>query len=169
MRYLLLPPIVYVAAVLETSAVDAITVGRIAPDLLAMVAIVWLTTVGSARAFLVAGAVVLIGDLIGPGRPGVGMAWILPIGYAIGRLQEHVKTDHLAVQVTVVWAAVTLWAAAVGVSFQLLGDVSLPWPTLIARAVGVGFYTAAVSLPVLMVVGWIREPLRVRSERMAEF
>ncbi|MEE8450503.1 MAG: hypothetical protein V3R99_01275 [Thermoguttaceae bacterium] len=169
MRYLLLLPIVYVAAVLETSAVDLIGVGRVAPDLLAMVAIIWLMIVPTPRAFLVAGGIVLVGDLIAPGRPGVGMAWMLLIGYAITRLQQHVKMDHLAVQVIVLWAAVTLWASAVGFTGRLTGHVVSPWSTLFVHTAGVGIYTAGVSLPVLMVIGWIREPLLTRQARMTEF
>jgi hypothetical protein len=40
--------------------------------------------------------------------------------------------------------------------------------TILGRAVGVGLYTAAVSLPVLMVIGWIREPRIAREQRLAE-
>ena len=169
MRYLLLLPIVYIAAVLETSLVDLIGVGRVAPDLLAMVAIIWLMIVPTPRAFLAAGAIVLVGDLIAPGRPGVGMAWMLAVGYAITRLRQHVRMDHLAVQLIVLWAAVTLWASAVGFTAQLTGHTVSPWLTLFANTAGVGIYTAGVSLPVLMVIGWIREPLLTRQARMTEF
>jgi len=168
MRYLLLLPIVYIAAVLDTSLVDLIGVGRVAPDLLAMVAIIWLMLVPSSRAFLVAGSIVLVGDLIAPGRPGVGMAWMLAVGYAITRLRQHTKMDHLAVQVIVLWAAVTLWASAVGFTGRLTGHVASPWPTLFSHTAGVGIYTAGLSLPVLMVIGWIREPLLTRQARIAE-
>jgi hypothetical protein len=65
-------------------------------------------------------------------------------------------------------AAVTVWAAAVGVTGRLLGDVSLPWSTLLARSAGVGIYTAGVALPLLMVVGWICEPLLARRRKLAE-
>jgi len=169
MRSLLLVPIVYVAAVLQTSAVDLLAVGRVTPDLLAMTAIVWLISVPGPRALLVAGAIVLVGDLIAPGRPGVGMAWMLPIGYAITRLRRHVKTDHMVVQLIVLWAAVTLWASAVGITFRLTGRIVSPWPTLLANTAGTGIYTAGVSLPILMITGWIREPLRARQIKMAEF
>jgi cell shape-determining protein MreD len=166
MRYLLLLPIVYIAAVTETSLVDLIGVGPVTPDLLAMVAIVWLMLVPTPRAILVAGAIVLVGDLIAPGRPGVGMAWMLLVGYAITRLRQHVKMDHLAVQLIVLWAAVTLWASAVAITSQLTGHTTSPWPTLLANTTGVGIYTAGVSLPALMIIGWIREPRRTRQARM---
>ena len=80
MHLLILIPIVYIAAVAETSLVDVMRIGDVAPDLLALVALVWLVTVAGPRAFLVAGAVALLGDLIAPGRVGVGTAWMLLVG-----------------------------------------------------------------------------------------
>jgi cell shape-determining protein MreD len=173
MRFLILTLIVYIAAVAETSLVDVMRVGSVTPDLLALVAVVWVLTAAGPRAFLVAGAIALMGDLIAPGRPGVGMAWMLLVGYGITRLRARFQgaTDGRGFvwQVPCVWAAVTVWAAAVGLTGRLLGDVSLPWPTLLARAAGVGVYTAGVSLPVLMVVGWFREPKLARQKKLAEF
>ena len=178
MRVVLVSLIVYLAAVAETSLVDVIRVGEVSPDLLALVAVVWLLTASGQRAFLAAGAVALVGDAIAPGRLGVGMAWMLLIGYGISRLRAHFQGAtngrgftgaQLLWQVPMVAAAVTVWAAAVGVTGRPLGDVSLPWSTLLARSAGVGIYTAGVALPLLMVVGWIREPLLARRRKLAEF
>jgi hypothetical protein len=178
MRFVILTLSVYLAAVAETSLVDVIRVGEVTPDLPALVAVVWLLTAGGPRAFLVAGAVALVGDAIAPGRLGVGMAWMLLIGYGVVRLRGRFRaaTDgrgftgaQLLWQVPMVAAAVTVWAAVVGLTARLLGDVPLPWSTILARAAGVGIYTAGVALPVLMVVGWIREPLLARRRKLAEF
>jgi hypothetical protein len=187
MRVVLLSLIVYLAAVAETALVDVIRVGEVSPDLLALVAVVWLLTASGTRAFLVAAAVALVGDLIAPGRLGVGTAWMLLVGYGISRLRAHFQGAtngrgfvgatngrgfvgvDLAWQVPMVAAAVAVWAAGVGLTARLLGDVSLPWSTLLARAAGVGIYTAGVALPLLMVVGWIREPYLARKRKLAEF
>ncbi len=178
MHFLILTLIVYLAAVAETSLVDVMRVGDVTPDLLALVAVVWLLTAAGPRAFLVAGAVVLVGDLIAPGRLGVGTAWMLLVGYGVTRLRVRFQgaTDgrgfmwqQLVWQVPCVWLAVTVWAAAVGLTGRLLGDVALPWSTLLTRAAGVGVYTAGVALPVLMVIGWIREPLLARQKKLGEF
>ncbi len=155
--------IVYIAAVIETSLVDVLRIGRLTPDLLALVAVVWLLTAAGPRAFVVAGGVTLVGDLIAPGRLGVGTAWMLLVGYGVTRLRARFLPDHLAWQVLTTAATVTVWAAAVGLSGRLLADVSLPCTTIVTRAAGVGLYTAAVALPVLMVTGWIREPLLGRQ------
>jgi hypothetical protein len=178
MRCVILTLTVYVAAVAETSAVDLLRVGNVTPDLLTLAAVVWLLTAVGPRAFLVAGAVALVGDLIAPGRLGVGMGWMMLVGYGVTRLRARFQgaTDgrgfmwqQLAWQVPCVWAAVTVWAAAVGLTGRLLGDVSLPWSTILARAAGVGTYTAGVALPVLMVVGWIREPYLARQRKLTDF
>lgn len=158
MHAILLLLLTYFAAVAETSLADALRIGEAAPDLLALVAVTWLLTARGPRAFLGAGAITLVGDLIAPGHVGVGAFWMLLVGYGVGRLRAHFKLDHLVFQVPAAWLAVTLWAAAVGLTARLLGDISLPWTTILGRSIGVGLYTAAVSLPVLMVVGWIREP-----------
>jgi rod shape-determining protein MreD len=169
MHYLLLIPIVYLAAVAETSRVDVIRVGEATPDLLVLAAVVWALTAKGRRAFLVAGLVTLVGDLIAPGRLGLGMFWMLPVGYAITRLRARVRLDHVALQAPAALLAVTVWAAAVGLSARLLGEITLPWPTIVGRAAGVGLYTAGVSVPVLMLIGWIREPRIALEKQLAKF
>jgi len=169
MRFLVLIPIVYAAAVLETSLVDVLRIGNVTPDLLALTAIVWLLFANGPRAFLAAGAIALVGDPIAPGRLGVGMGWMLLVGYGVSQLRARVKCDHLVGQLTVTWAAVTIWATGVGLTGRLLGEVAMPASTILARAVGVGCYTAGVALPLLLAIGWIGEPLLPRKRRPAPF
>jgi len=164
MRTVLLAAIVYLAAVVQTSLADAMRVGSVTPDLLALVAVVYVLAARGPRSFLVAGGIALAGDLIAPGPPGPGAAWMLLVGYAFGRLRHHVRLEHFIAQVPVVGLAVACWAAGVGMTARLLGDLPLAWSAIAARAAGVGLYTAGVALPVLMVLGWSREPL-VAPER----
>jgi rod shape-determining protein MreD len=160
MRILLLIPLVYVAAVLDTSLAGVIRVGQIAPDLLATLAVVWLLIFPGPRSFLAAGAVGLAGDLVSPGRVGVAAICFLLVGYAIARLRSRFALDHVVWQVAVVWVGVTLLAAGMAVGRWLLGEISQPVAGLLLRSLGVGVYSAGVSLPLLMVIGWIREPFR---------
>ena len=168
MHFILVALFVYLAAVLETALVDVLRIGDAAPDLLALLAIVWLLTARGPRAFLAAGTIALAGDLLAPGRVGVGMFWMLLVGYAVTRLRARCKFDYLVFQVPTAFVAVTVWAIAVGASARLLGDVALPWWSIVARGAAVGLYTAAVCLPVLMVVGWIGEPLLAKERKLAE-
>ncbi len=158
MRLLILTLIVYTAAVTETSLVDVTRIGHVTPDLLALTAIVYVLMANHPSAFVVSGLIALVGDLIAPGHLGVGMGWMLLLGFGLTRLKRHVPLEHLAAQVFAVLAAVSVWAAAVGLTGRVLGDVSLPWLTIVARSAGVGLYTAGVAVPVLMILGWIHEP-----------
>ena len=173
MRYLLLAAAVYVAAVVQTSLVDAIRIGRVEPDVLAMVAIIWLFWATGPRSlpaagFLVAGGIGLLADLISPGRIGLGAACYVLIGYAVDRLRPWLGLKHLLGQLLTVWVGVTLLSVGQTLGLWLLGDVSQPLGRAMACALGVGLYTAGVSLPVLMVTGWIREPYLARRKRLRE-
>ncbi len=168
MYILLLLPIVYAAAVLDTLLGDALRIGSVAPDLLAMTAVVWMLVAAGPRSFCVAGMIALVGDLIAPGQLGIGTAWMLLIGYGLCRLRGYFVTGNLPLRVLAVWVAVTLWAMGVGLSGCLLGQVATPVTTVLCCAAGVGVYTAALSLPLLMVIGWIRESRFVRQQRLNE-
>ena len=160
MRVLLLVSLIYVTAVLETSLADVLRVGDVAPDLLAMLAIIWVLLVPGSRTFLAAGAIGLAGDLISPGRIGLGMACFLLVGYGVGRLRSRFNWNHFIWQVPVVWLGVTLLAAALAAGQLMFKEATLPPSALAIRAAGVGIYTAGVSLPILMTIGWLREPSR---------
>jgi rod shape-determining protein MreD len=158
MWLLLLIPIVYAAAVLETSLADVIQVDCVAPDLLALVAVIWLLWSTGRWSFLTAGLIGLVGDLIAPGRVGLGMASFLCVGYALARFREKGRPHHLVWQVPAVCLAVTVLAACIATGRWLSGETSVALSTLLLRAVGVGVYTAGVSVPILMVVGWLHKP-----------
>jgi rod shape-determining protein MreD len=166
---LLLLPIVYAAAVLETSLTDAIRVGYVTPDLLALVAVIWILVTTGRRTFLVAGAIGLAADLISPGRLGAGMASFLLVGYGLTRLRTKLELEHLLWQVPLVGVSTTVLAAGQAMGSWLLGETAVPLTTLLVRALGVGVYTTGVAVPLLMVIGWVREPYRVRRKKLAGF
>jgi rod shape-determining protein MreD len=166
---LLLLPIVYVAAVLETSLADAIRVGYVTPDLLAMVAVIWILVTRGRWTFLLAGAIGLAADLIAPGRLGMGTASFLLVGYGLTRLRTKLELDHLLWQVPLVGVATTVLAAGQAIGSWLLDETAVPLAALLARALGVGVYTAGLAVPLWMVIGWAREPFRVRRKKLAGF
>lgn len=157
MWWLLLVPILYVTAVAETSLVDLLRVGAVEPDLLALLAIVWLLLAPGPWGFLAAGLMGLAQDLLAPGRVGLGMASFLLVGYTVSRLRTHVRLEPLGLQLITVLAAVGTLAVVQTLGHWLLSPSPASLSTLLPRAIGVGVYTAGVSLPVLMVIGWIRE------------
>jgi len=168
MALVLLAPILYVAAVVQTSMVDLVQVGPLAPDLLALTAILWLLTAApSPWAVLVAGGIGLLEDLISPGRVGFGAISFVLAGYAVARLRGRFRLDHLASRILTVCVAVTLIVLCVAAGRWLCGELAMAPGKLLTRAVGVGVYTAGVSIPVAMVLGWLGQSSRQRERRLA--
>jgi rod shape-determining protein MreD len=174
MRFLLLAMAVYVAAVLQTTLVDGVRIGQSTPDLFLLAAIAWLLCGKERYGFLGAGLAGLAADLASPGRLGVGAAWLLLVGYAVSRVKVRFAVEHWTTQVPVVALATAVWAAAMGLTRWLSGEVAIGPAAVVQRALGVGLYTGAVSLPLLLVMGWIAVPRdfrfwiadsRIRAER----
>lgn len=169
MRYVLLLTAVYVALVLDAALVDVVAVDRVAPDLLAIVALAWLFTCqASTRAVVVAAWIGLASDLAAAGRIGAGMASFALVGYAATKLRSKVDSDHPLVQTALTWPATTTIALIVAVAQLASGELATPAWGAIVRSLLVGAYTAAVSLPVWMMLSWIREPLVRRRRHLAE-
>ncbi len=164
MPYLLLIPLVYLAAVVDTAAAEVLRVGNVTPDLVALAAMVWVLLVRSRWAFLTAGAVALLGDLIAPGRVGVGAAWMLLVGFGLGWFVEQARrrrlADGLPARLLFTAAALTAWCLGVGLTSVLLGAAAQPLPAPLLQAFGAAAYTTAAALPVLMVAGWVRPTVR---------
>jgi rod shape-determining protein MreD len=157
MSYLLLLAAVYLAAVLQTSLAPAFEVRHVAPDLFALVAIVWQLHTARPRGFIAAAFVGLAHDLTSAGPFGIGLGLFALVGFLVGWLREKVDTSHLLAQLIVIWLAATAIAAGEVAICRLLGETSLTWTTLAVRATSVGVYTTGVALPPLMVIGWFRE------------
>ena len=159
-RCLLLLAVLYAAAAIQTSLGDLMRVGRAEPDLLALAAVAWLLAVGGPRAFLVAGAIGLLEDLLAPGRAGLAAACFLTVGYGLTRLRASLPLDHLALQLPVMLLSLAVLALAQTLGRWLAGETAADLGPLAVRALGVGLYTSGVGLPLLMVCGWIREAWR---------
>lgn len=166
-RWLLLVPLAYIAAVADTSLADAFCVGQMAPDFLALAAMLWLLVVAKPGAFLAVGAIGLVSDLIAPGRIGFGLAGFLVAGYLVARLRARLAPEHFLWHAMFTFAAVALVSVVTALGHRLLGEVSLPLTALALRSAGVGLYTAALSVPLFMIVAWIREPFLARQRKLA--
>jgi rod shape-determining protein MreD len=158
MRFLILLPFIYVAGVLETSLGDVLQVGHVGPDLMALLAVVWVIWVPGPGAFLAAGIIGLASDFCTPGRLGLAMAAFLVAGYLLTRLGSRLPLRRIVLQVPTVFVSVTALALTLGVGYWLLGDSSSSLGTLSLRALGVGIYTAGLSVPVVMILSWTRKP-----------
>lgn len=160
MRLLYFVPLLYLTAVVETSLVDLLRIGQVEPDMLALLAVAWLLFTPGSWAFLVAGVIGLAEDLLAPGPMGLGLASFLLVGYGLGRLRTRVRLESLGIQVLVVLVGVSALTSIQAVGHRLLSPASAAFVTLQLHALDAGLYTAGVSLPILMVVGWLRDAFK---------
>jgi cell shape-determining protein MreD len=159
MRWILLPPAVYLAAVAQTTFHRYVVVGAVAPDWLVIVAMMWMLWGRGRHDFLIAGAIGLFADAIAPGRPGFGAAALLCCAYGLAQLRPFGIGRGVISQVVLTGPAAVIVSLAGLAGAWLVGDAEmmpLPW---LQHAGSVGLYTALASLPLWMVLGWLREPL----------
>jgi rod shape-determining protein MreD len=157
MAYLLLPPVLYLVAIVQTAWSDWLQIGRIVPDLFALAAAVWVIAAPGPRAFVVAGLIGLAADFCAAGPIGLGAAAFLLAGYGLGRVHAAVPIRIVPTRVLAVCAFTTAAVALLLAGQAAFGESLPPWKIAAARAAGVGLYTAMVSLPVWIVLGWMQE------------
>jgi rod shape-determining protein MreD len=145
---------VYAAAIAETSLAPAIEVRHVTPDLFALAAILWQLTAGRGRGFVIAALVGLAYDLTAAGPLGVGMGMFALVGYGIAQIRSHLDLEHLPLQLAMILAATMAIALGEAGAWRLLGETTLPWSTLVVRAMSVGVYTTAIALPILLFCSW---------------
>jgi hypothetical protein len=129
--------------------------------------LVWVLFARGPYRFLVLGATGLVAGLLCSGSVGPGCAGGLAVGYLLVRADARLHFDRLAGRVLAVWAGATLMALVEVVLRGLLGELD-SWTYFgitLRRAFGVGLYTAAVGIPVLMVVGWLHSSRLMRLHR----
>jgi rod shape-determining protein MreD len=173
MRYLILALAVYAAAVVQTSLAPALEVRHVMPDLFALAAVLWeLTAVrrdadraadASPRGFFAAALVGLAYDLTSSGPLGVGFGLFTGVGWLIASIRAKFDLAHLLMQLSAVFFATAAIAGGEAVIWRLRGETALPWTTLVVRAACVGVYTTAVAVPIVMVLGWLREVRRPQN------
>jgi rod shape-determining protein MreD len=167
MSLLLLLISTYCAAVLETSLAGVLEVRGVVPDLFALVAMIWMLTGRGSRRFLGAAAVGLAYDLTSGGPLGIGIALFALVGFAIGFVRGKIDANHLLLRLVTLGLAATAIAASEAVIWRLFAETTLSWSTLAMRAAIVGLYTTGVGLPVLMVLGWTRNPRQAEARLAA--
>ncbi len=145
---------IYAAVAVETGLGDRLAIGRVAPDVAALVAVVWLLVSSGPAGLLGAGAAVLAADLVSAGRIGVGLFWMMPVALLVVRTRRWSALGGIAASGVIVFVAASLFAVATALTRWILGEVDAGLTEVLLRAVGVGCYTASLSLPVLLVLRW---------------
>ena len=149
---------VYTAAVLDTALAPAWSIGEVRPDLLALSAIGAAFLGHKSSACMLASAIGLFADLTAIGRIGAGMACFAFIGYVVMRFKPRLNALPIWAKTISLAPAVAAAALGVGLTRKLLGEIDLGLLTFALRCLGVGIYTAAIALPLLMLHHWAREP-----------
>jgi len=164
MRWILLLPAVYLAAVVQTTFHRYVAIGTVSPDWLVVAAVMWMLWGRGRHDFLIAGAIGLFADAMAPGRPGIGVAALLCCAYGLALLRPFGIGRGLISQVALTGMAAAIVSLAGLAGAWLVGDAEgmpLPWAK---HAGSVGLYTALASLPLWMVLGWLREPLISKAQ-----
>jgi rod shape-determining protein MreD len=150
-------PLVYVAAVLETWLAPRWEVSGAGPDLMVLVAFTWIACSTGCSAILVAAMVGLASDLGSSTPLGLGMAVFALVGYCAVWLRRRLMLDHFPARLGMIWFAATATTLLQGFVLRLIGQSTLPMRPLIERGALVGLYTAALAIPIFMIIGWHTE------------
>jgi len=153
---LLFLPLAYLAAVLDTTLGSVWSVGTIAPDALEVLAFAWVVVERRRFGLLVAGAVGLLADLLASGRVGPGMSSFFLAALLLSALQRRWQPRHPLVQAGLIAPVAALSTLATRGVSELPSVATMELAGRTSHALGVGLYTAAVAVPVLMLLGWIR-------------
>jgi rod shape-determining protein MreD len=153
----------YLAAVADAAIAPALTIYHIAPTFLPLVVI--FATVAATpspwRVVQIAAAGLAFDFNVG-GHAGVGMASFALMAFAIGQARtvlRHLEPLEQALACAPIVTA-TLLFVAIG-NFAFGEAVPAAGPALVG-AIATGVYTAAISLPFWMIIGWRRQSHRLR-------
>jgi rod shape-determining protein MreD len=147
-------PLIYVAAVLQSALGPRWEIAGAAPNLLIVVALVWLTVSLNRHALAIVAAIGLVSDLNSPGPMGMDMALFAMAGYTALWLRQRLMIDHFPGRLSVIWLAATFITLLEGIVLRFMAASPLALRLVFERSLLVGLYTMAVAIPVLMVIGW---------------
>lgn len=158
----------YVAAVAETALAPVLAVYQIAPSLLAIVAVAWVVS-AAASPWSVAqvASIGLVFDLNVGGHVGVGLASYALLAFAAQRVRPTMRRLGPIEQAFLCAPLMVALLMLIAVGNALFGHAVAPLPVLLLRASAAGVYSAAMSLPVWMILDWVRDAHRFRDTHNA--
>jgi rod shape-determining protein MreD len=157
----------YAAAVAQTSIAPCLTVGLAAPDLLLLLAFVWIVRRPGWPGFIGAMTVGLAADLSSLGSLGTMVVCLGIAAVALDSWRPTLGLDHPLV------AALATGIATMLVSFVTATLATIGEPgsrslfALASQSVGVGLYTALLACPLLVVLAWMESVRRSADRRWA--
>ena len=152
MRYVIIALTIYLAVAIQTTLVDAIAIGQIAPHVSAMAAVAVVLLHRTNLALAIAAAIGLLEDALWPGRMGVAMAWYLLLSWGLLEICERFDLQPLNRRVAATGLFAGMLALGEGATRYALREPTVGLSEIGVRAVGVGLYTAALAAPFWLVL-----------------
>lgn len=167
MPWLLLVVACYVAAILHATLDSVIGIGHVVPDWFALTALLIVLTVRRPQPLAIGLLVGLAADLSGVGPLGISTASLMLTTTAVAHLRRKLHIEHPALQVPLVALATTTYTVGVVLMTMITTWSTAPGVTPLLESIGVGLYTAAVALPILLIISWTREPQPITALQAA--
>jgi rod shape-determining protein MreD len=158
MPYISLIFCAYFATVLEGRLASVWEVAGVAPDLCALLAFAWLTVPNRKLGLPAVAIVGLISDLSQSTPLGITLGAFGAFGFALIELQRRFRLDALPLRICAIAFATAAIALVQSVAARYTGQTLQPFGALIGRSLLTGAYTAAIAVPLLMVLSWRAAP-----------
>lgn len=153
---------IYVAAVVQVAVVPYLPLGRLAPDLLALVAVGAALVNRGRLGIAAASASGVMSDLAAQGRLGPAAAWFVLVAVVIQRFVQR-PSAGTATCAAAVWTGVLAATAGVGVTRWLLGETSCRLLEIPASAAGAASGTLALAAAGWLAGRWLQTGPRMRA------
>ncbi len=158
MSPLLLIPLIYLASALQTLQAPQWQIAGVGPDLIALTGFTWLALSKNRYSFAIVALVGLAADFNSPAPLGLSVAVYAVVAYLLTRLRSRIHLDHFAGRLGVIFLGVAGTCLVQSAMLRILRQTALPLLMLLPRSLLVGFYTAGLAIPILMLAGWLRTP-----------
>ncbi|HEY1599023.1 MAG TPA: rod shape-determining protein MreD [Pirellulales bacterium] len=154
----------YVAAIAETAFVPTLAVYHAVPNVLALLGILWAASAGSSQLRIIEGASIgLVFDLNSGSHVGVGVVAFALLAFAVIQARAAIRCLGIVQQSMVCAPLVAGMMLIVAMGNRLFGEAVPPLSVVLWGAATTAVYSAAVSLPIWMMVDWTREVRRAAS------
>jgi len=165
MRYAIIAVMIYLAVAVQTTFGNAIQIGRISPQIPAMVAAAIVLLLGRNQSLVIAALIGLLEDALWPGRMGVATAWYLFLSWGLLETTERFDLQPLNRRIAATGLFATLLALGTGLTRYTFGEPTVDPTVIAASAVGVGLYTTALAIPFWLVLHGVESTLLHRNAR----
>jgi rod shape-determining protein MreD len=149
---------VYAVAVLDSQLSSAWEIAGVRPDLFALAAFVWLMSPSHNHGLFSIAVVGLMSDLSRSTPIGIGIASFAVAAFGLSELQRRVRLDVIPLRASAIGFAAGSIALMQSVVLRLMNEIPNSWTQLVVQSSLTGIYTAAVGVPLLMILSWRTKP-----------